>query len=545
MWVEKYKPKSVDEIVGNQDIIKEMNEWFQNYRKKDPKLKRGVLLCGPPGVGKTLIAQLVSQHNGFLIHEFNASDVRSKKSLQATMSELASSVDVMEFFLKKRPKPRPHAIIMEEVDGMATGDYGGLGEIVNVIDLKQVKKSWNAPIICTSNMERINKLKKLMRHCYMFQFDPPEEDDMLRWLQHIMKLEDISISIKSQKSIVEKAGHDYRQMINLLEAICVPFINSEVRTIPDKAIKSAMKTFGDKFKSLGLQDAMLEIVNSIQRNAKCMTVGRGVAIYYMDRHILPESIHENYLKWFTKGDSLHITDDIKEDDLVDIDASDASEASEASEVSEVDTMIVRKDDSSHYDSGIMGIVANAAEIFSARDFQFPLNDPITYDLEIQNIVGVYSINMPINVLRMTNRVKKKIPKLDHPRQFSNLITLKSQEKIKKEIHSVNTSMLSSDVTLEYMRRFIIQWFKDEDYDSLIKFMYDYEILPEHLLLFLRVRFFFGEARKESEKKFKKILSAKVQKKIESLFEEHNDEMWREYRLIPIDVRHESRRVVSK
>ena len=67
--------------------------WFSRYDnyklnfKKDNADKSGmfraVLISGPPGIGKTTAAHLVGKNLGYNIVEFNASDTRSKKSLDA------------------------------------------------------------------------------------------------------------------------------------------------------------------------------------------------------------------------------------------------------------------------------------------------------------------------------------------------------------------------------------------------------------------------------------------------------------------------------
>ncbi len=62
---------------------------------------KAALLSGPPGVGKTTSAQIVSQEAGFSFVELNASDTRSKKSMQLVVAELLSNHTLSGFFGKK------------------------------------------------------------------------------------------------------------------------------------------------------------------------------------------------------------------------------------------------------------------------------------------------------------------------------------------------------------------------------------------------------------------------------------------------------------
>ena len=103
LWVDKYKPKNLKSIIGQQgdkSNMRKLTTWLQNWAKhhangaKPPARPppwgaandsgawaKVALLSGPPGVGKTTTAYLVSKELGFDVMEMNASDTRSKRLL--------------------------------------------------------------------------------------------------------------------------------------------------------------------------------------------------------------------------------------------------------------------------------------------------------------------------------------------------------------------------------------------------------------------------------------------------------------------------------
>ena len=51
LWVEKYRPKKIAEVIGNEEAKATFVEWLKSKRRR----KKAVLLYGPPGVGKTAL----------------------------------------------------------------------------------------------------------------------------------------------------------------------------------------------------------------------------------------------------------------------------------------------------------------------------------------------------------------------------------------------------------------------------------------------------------------------------------------------------------
>jgi len=80
-WLEKYKPESVFDIKTNKDEIKKAINWIQRYKKNSNETEKVLLILGPSGIGKTLLADLLLKEFNYQKIELNSSDVRSQKKI--------------------------------------------------------------------------------------------------------------------------------------------------------------------------------------------------------------------------------------------------------------------------------------------------------------------------------------------------------------------------------------------------------------------------------------------------------------------------------
>ncbi|CAN0225795.1 unnamed protein product, partial [Laminaria digitata] len=69
-----------------------------------------IMLCGPPGLGKTTLAQVVARHAGYRVYEINASDDRTATVLRQRVTEAMEGSTL-------RADKRPNLIVLDEVDG--------------------------------------------------------------------------------------------------------------------------------------------------------------------------------------------------------------------------------------------------------------------------------------------------------------------------------------------------------------------------------------------------------------------------------------------
>ncbi len=74
-WAEKYRPESLSNLIGNTKTINDLKNWAKSWTNKTTK--KGVILSGPPGCGKTSAAIGLANDMGWGVIELNASDTRS------------------------------------------------------------------------------------------------------------------------------------------------------------------------------------------------------------------------------------------------------------------------------------------------------------------------------------------------------------------------------------------------------------------------------------------------------------------------------------
>ena len=80
-WVHKYKPRSLREVVGNEEAKGKLAEWAHSWQKTVPK-KRALFLYGPPGIGKTVSVEALANDFDMELVQSNASDYRTEDAVK-------------------------------------------------------------------------------------------------------------------------------------------------------------------------------------------------------------------------------------------------------------------------------------------------------------------------------------------------------------------------------------------------------------------------------------------------------------------------------
>lgn len=80
-------------------------------------------------------------------------------------------------FKRKQNSNTKKVILMDEVDGMSSGDRGGIQELVSYVCMNDIKikiiKTTQTPIICICNDRDSSKVRTLANNCYDLLFTKP------------------------------------------------------------------------------------------------------------------------------------------------------------------------------------------------------------------------------------------------------------------------------------------------------------------------------------------------------------------------------------
>ncbi|XP_055642071.1 replication factor C subunit 1 [Toxorhynchites rutilus septentrionalis] len=304
-WVDKYKPTSIQQIIGQsgaagnaQKLMKWLSNWHSNHdgtkkltrpspwaKNDDGSYFKAVLLSGPPGVGKTTTATLVCKELGFDAVEFNASDTRSKKLLQQEVSELLSNKSLFGYFSgdgKGEKVTHKHVLLMDEVDGMAGNeDRGGLQELIGLI------KASHVPIICMCNDRNHQKMRSLVNYCFDLKFNKPKVEQIKGAMMSVCFKEGLKLAPGVLDEIISGTGCDVRQTLNHLA-----LYSTGASTNAAHAKKEAEAARKDV--KMGPWDVVRKVFSAEEH--KTMSIHDKSDLFFHDYSMAPLFVQENYLK---------------------------------------------------------------------------------------------------------------------------------------------------------------------------------------------------------------------------------------------------------
>lgn len=297
VWVEKYRPVSLSGIIGNEKQIAEIREWFSSFKSGKLETGKGLLLSGPPGTSKTSIAYAFLREYGYDIIEYNASDIRSGSQLEDSLLKIINTGRV-------EVNRKPFGIVMDEIDGMSTGDKGGMSQLIECINPQtlKVKKSKRkqlsstsqvpVPIICICNNNRDKKILELKKECLEVLFDRPSSTQLVDVIDNVSKSEGFTIEHMCRFKIAELAQGDYRRLLYLLQNLYSLWIKSkeEDQTVMTcDVIYNNLGTINEKFIYLDSK----QITNKIF--GKPLQIEDIYHLYESEKSSIPMMIYENYV----------------------------------------------------------------------------------------------------------------------------------------------------------------------------------------------------------------------------------------------------------
>ncbi|MDD5650876.1 MAG: replication factor C large subunit [Candidatus Nanoarchaeia archaeon] len=221
--VDKYKPKSVKEILGHDLAIAQIKE----------NLKKPILLHGSPGTGKTSVVHALASDLSYEIIEVNASDFRTKDDID---NIVGNSIKQQSLFKKGK------IILVDELDGISgREDRGGLQALLILIQESKF------PIIMVANDPWDSKFSSLRQKSKIIEFKKLNYLTIYNILTSICKKENIKINDKELRDLAIKSNGDARAAINDIEVL---------------SYENSYEGLGDRKQELSIFNAVQTILKS-------------------------------------------------------------------------------------------------------------------------------------------------------------------------------------------------------------------------------------------------------------------------------------------
>jgi len=205
MWIEKYRPKTLDEVVDQKETINGIKALL-----KTPATMPHFLFAGPPGTGKSTVAlciarQLMGESFRKLVLELNASDERGigvvRERIKGFSQIIQSTPSGVQFGL----------VILDECDEMTKDAQTALRRI-----METASRTCRFILICNYQSGIIEPIQS---RCSVFRFRELDEIEASGYLGRICKAEKIQADPKVFTRIVELSDGDLRRAINFLQVI--------------------------------------------------------------------------------------------------------------------------------------------------------------------------------------------------------------------------------------------------------------------------------------------------------------------------------------
>ncbi len=201
MWAEKYRPKSLDEMINQKEIVERLKNFVES--KNVPHC----IFAGPPGTGKTTAALCLARDlygDGYreFIMELNASDERGINVVRDTVKTFARVRSVGDIPFR--------IMILDEADNMTADAQQALRRT-----MERYTETCRF-ILCANYSGKI--IEPIQSRCapFRFTFLPREEHD--KYLQFIAEQENVILLREGLDAIFEVCGGDLRKAINTLQA---------------------------------------------------------------------------------------------------------------------------------------------------------------------------------------------------------------------------------------------------------------------------------------------------------------------------------------
>ena len=221
---ERLRPRTLDEYIGQRHLV---GQGAVLRRMIEAGRISSFILWGPPGVGKTTLAQIIAHRLDVPFY-----------TLSAVTSGVKDVRDVIERAQKERFFDQPSPILfIDEIHRFSKSQQDSL--------LGAVEKGTVTLIGATTENPSFEVIRPLLSRCQLYVLKSLEKDDLLQLLDRALKediiLRERKIELKQTGAMLRYSGGDARKLLNILELVVEAAADDEPVVITDELVEERLQ----------------------------------------------------------------------------------------------------------------------------------------------------------------------------------------------------------------------------------------------------------------------------------------------------------------
>ena len=277
-WAERYKPRSVKDLIGNSNNVLKFNNWIKNFDNQENK---SIVILGYHGIGKNIITKIVLDENDYYYKWLDYKDEKAKN----LFDDIANCFkgNTLDIFFSNSNKKK-FALVINDIDKITLKNEKT--RIKDLIKLNNTDKLF--PIIFISNMQHNKLLTDILESSDIIKLSQPADSEMIKFLNKITSKEDVKLKDeKVKKKILKFVQSDIRRLISVLYDLKATFEDEEIDV---ESFKLFMNNSFKKNKDTSLFEASKELIENYK------DINTSLSHYKVDKVLVPLTIHENFYK---------------------------------------------------------------------------------------------------------------------------------------------------------------------------------------------------------------------------------------------------------
>lgn len=281
-WTDKYKPKKINDIIVNKNLMIRINNWLVNFEAENNL--GTILVSGPHGIGKNTLVKRIIDNLGYNEILLTANVQKNKKIINDIIKMCKKTHNIYELLTNSTNDNSKYALVIDDTETITlTGEKTALMELCKENDKKKI-----LPIIFISNGQNTKLITEIKKNYMQYNLDLPTVHELLIIFNNIVKNEKMNITdTKIINSIIRYAQNDIRRLTNILQDLYMTYQHQEINV---EKLQNYFQHSQKKHIESALYNSTRDIIDSYKNINHCMT------IFESQKVVLPLMVFENYYR---------------------------------------------------------------------------------------------------------------------------------------------------------------------------------------------------------------------------------------------------------